>query len=370
LRMKFDKIRLFLQTFQNRHASDKARSAVNLLIFQLIYLVLITITMGVCLFVDRGGRLAFYLLLLGGLGLSVAAGLAFNLHGSYRVSTMFTAACMIFGPWLSILLDPNVLAGDFVPLIYVGMSIQLCSILLNERVTIILATIQFGGLIAAILLSPALRTINWPSLVLFVVFTAVIGVLYGFSNNRQLREIEKQRNQLMIDETQLRELTVRDPLTGLFNRRYMEETLDREIQRAVRKQQPLSVIMADIDCFKGINDSVGHVVGDKTLIKVSDYLMNNIRASDVACRYGGDEFFLILPDCTLEEGLRRANTLRQEVEIMLFEKEQGEKLSVTLSFGVAALPDNGMTREALIGAADSALYSAKRAGRNRVNCER
>ena len=145
----------------------------------------------------------------------------------------------------------------------------------------------------------------------------------------------------------------------------MEETFDREIQRAIRKQQPLSVIMADIDGFKNINDSIGHVLGDKVLVRAAAYLMNSIRASDVACRFGGDEFCLILPDCTLEEGIMRADALRSGIE-QLPTEDDGIKL-ITLSFGVAAMPEDGITREALLGAADSALYSAKRAGRNRVN---
>ena len=364
--MKNDRINQFLASFRRRHADGEARSAVNLLVFQCIYLVLISATIVLCIAVDQGARLLFYILLLGGLAAVVAAALAFNLKGRYRVSTLFTAVCMVLGPWISILLDPAVLTGDFVPLIYVGMSIQLCSILLRERATIVIAVIQLCGVIAAILLSPALRAINWPSLVTFIVFTATIGVLYGFSNNRQLQEIEKQRNRLIADENQLRELSVRDSLTGLFNRRYMEETLDREIQRAIRKQIPLSVMMADIDGFKAINDSVGHVLGDKALAKVSRFLMNNIRISDVVCRYGGDEFCLILPDCSLEEGIRRADALRMAMERIPFDKAEEGIENVTLSFGVAALPDDGITREALLGAADGALYAAKRAGRNRV----
>ena len=364
--MMLDRLESFLLSFRKRHAGSETRSAVNLLIFQSIYLVLITVTMILCVFVDRGERLLFYLVLLGVLAVAIAAALLLNLNGRFRVSKVLTAACMVLGPWLSILFDPTVLTGDFVPLIYLGMSVQLCSILLNARTTFIIAVLQLSGLTAAILLSPAMRALNWPSLAAFIVFTAVIGILYGFSNNRQLREIEKQRNQLLADETKLRELSVRDPLTGLFNRRYMEETFDREIQRAVRKETSLSVIMADIDGFKAINDSVGHVVGDKTLIEVSACLMKNVRASDVACRYGGDEFCVILPDCLLEEAVIRANALRELVEHLPLKRNEEGINRVTLSFGVAAMPDNGMTREALLDAADSALYSAKRSGRNRV----
>jgi len=365
--MNLNGIRSFLASFKSRHTPAQARRAVNLLVFQLIYVVLLLATMVLCVFVDRGERLAFYLSLLGGLLVVDAIALAFNLKGRFQVSTWFTSLCMVFGPWLSILIDPTVINGDFVPLIYVGMSIQLCSILLTQRATLILATIQFTGLVALILSSPALQAINWPSLVAFIVFTAIIGVLYGFANNRQLQQIEAQRNQLLMDEEKLRELSVRDSLTGLFNRRYMEETFEREILRAQRKQLPLSVIMADIDGFKAINDNVGHVLGDSALTRVAAFLAKSIRASDVACRYGGDEFCLILPDCSTEEGIRRANALRTEVEKLKFDPKEMGVEQITMSFGVSSFPDDGLTREALLSAADSALYTAKRAGRNRVS---
>lgn len=365
--MKFsDRVSAYLKSFQSRHPKSEASGAVKLLVFQLIFLALLFATMTLTALVNTGGRLVFYLALLLGLFAVITIALLFNLQGKFRLSTWFTAPCMVLGPWLSIVLDPSVLAGDFVPLIYVAMSIQLCSILLSERMTILIALIQLTTVIALIVKTPALFAINWPSLVAFIVFTSVIGVLYGFSNKRQLAQIEEQRNQLILDEAKLRALSVRDPLTGLYNRRYMEETFDREIQRAIRKQQPLSVIMADIDGFKNINDTVGHVLGDRALIKVSQFMMKSIRASDVACRFGGDEFCLILPDCTLDEGIRRANALRSDIEQLHTDGEDGLE-GFTLSFGVAAMPDDGMNREALIGAADSALYSAKRAGRNRVN---
>ncbi len=361
------RIAAFMSNFQKKHTERNARGAVNLLVFQGIYLLLITATTVLCFFVDRRMRLLFYVLLLGGLWLTILGSMMLNLQGRYRASVWFTAACMIFGPWLSILFDPSVLGGDFVPLVYIGISVQLCAILLSKRATLVVAIINLAGVITLIALTPALRVFNWPSLVTYIVFTAVIGISYAFSSNRQLDEIEKQRNQLMLDEAKLRDLSVRDSLTGLFNRRYMEETFDREIKRAVRKGHSLCVIMADVDKFKAINDSVGHVLGDELLTKIAAYLMISVRASDVVCRFGGDEFCLIMPDCSLQEGIARANALcRGAWDVPLVRKEYENK-NVTLSFGVAAMPDHGVTREELISAADSAMYDSKRAGRNRVN---
>lgn len=357
----------FFASLRLKHSQNEARSAVNLAVFQMIYCVLIAATMVLCLLVDRGGRLVFYLSLLGALLLTVAAAFVFNVKGRYRVSTWLTAFCMVFGPWLSILLDPTVLAGDFVPLIYIGMSIQLCSILLSERVTLVVSGVQLCAVTTVILLSPALQAMNWPSLVAFIVFTSVIGILYGFTNKRQLTEIEKQRNQLQESEAKLKHLSIRDPLTGLFNRRYMEETFDREIHRALRKGTPLTTIMADIDGFKSVNDKIGHVLGDRVLVKVSALLMKGIRASDVACRFGGDEFCLILPDCSKEEGIQRADSLRQTMEKLTFDPAEEGIQRITMSFGVATLPANGITREELIQTADNALYIAKKTGKNKVN---
>ncbi|MEN6418418.1 MAG: GGDEF domain-containing protein [Clostridiaceae bacterium] len=337
------------------------------MIFQGVFLTLLFVTAILVVFVNRGGRLAFYTTLIAVLFAFISAALILNWKGKFILSAWITTICMVLGPWASILLDPTVMAGDFVPLVYIGISIQLCSILLSERVTVGIALLQMGALIAFILLCPGLRSLNWPSLVAFVVFTATIGMLAGFSNRKQLEQIEQQRNELLRDEAKLRELSVRDPLTGLYNRRYMEETFDREIKRAMRKDRSLAVVMTDIDGFKSINDTFGHVPGDAILERVSRFLMNSVRASDVVCRYGGDEFVLILPECSLEEAIKRTGAMRLEAEKIPFGEGTTVTGSITMSFGVAALPENGTTREELLQAADQALYASKRAGRNRVN---
>lgn len=365
--MRAGNIGAFISAFRKRHKENLARRAFALLIFQGIFLTLLFVTAILVIFVNRGGRLVFYSTLLAALFVLITAALMLNWKGKFILSAWVTTICMVLGPWASILFDPTVAAGDFVPLVYVGISIQLCSILLSERVTVGIALFQMGGLIAFILLNPALRAINWPSLVSFVVFTSTIGTLAGFSNRKQLEQIEQQRNELQRDEAKLRELSVRDPLTGLYNRRYMEETFDREIKRALRKDRSLAVVMTDIDGFKAINDTFGHVPGDMILERVSKFLMKSVRASDVVCRYGGDEFVLILPECSLDEAIRRASALRLDAEKTPFGAETIVSGSITMSFGVAALPENGTTREELIQAADQALYASKRAGRNRVN---
>jgi diguanylate cyclase (GGDEF)-like protein len=165
---------------------------------------------------------------------------------------------------------------------------------------------------------------------------------------------------------ELRQQAIRDPITKLFNRRYMEETLIREVSRAQRNNQPLSVIMIDIDHFKEFNDSFGHEAGDLVLLSLARFLSTRVRGSDVACRYGGEEFTLILPSATLDLARKRAEQIREGIQSIQV-KYGGQTLGpITLSLGVAVFPDHGVTGEAILQLADAALYRAKQTGRNRV----
>jgi diguanylate cyclase (GGDEF)-like protein len=164
----------------------------------------------------------------------------------------------------------------------------------------------------------------------------------------------------------LMQQAIRDPLTGLFNRRYMEETLEREIFRVMRKEAPLGIIMLDVDSFKNHNDSLGHEAGDLLLQAMGSFLRSNIRREDIACRYGGDEFVLILPEASLEVTRQRAEKLRQEVQRLKVDYRGQSLKSVSISVGVAVFPTQGDRGEAVLKAADAALYRAKEGGRNRV----
>jgi diguanylate cyclase (GGDEF)-like protein len=164
----------------------------------------------------------------------------------------------------------------------------------------------------------------------------------------------------------LREQAIRDPLTGLYNRRYLEETLDREVRRAARDRAPLSVVMLDIDHFKKYNDTYGHDGGDAVLCNLAAFLRSEIRAVDIACRFGGEEFTLILPDADADNVLRKLENIRLKAKELVI-RHQGRSLpTVTLSMGVAAFPQHGLTGEELLRTADAALYQAKANGRDRV----
>jgi diguanylate cyclase (GGDEF)-like protein len=164
----------------------------------------------------------------------------------------------------------------------------------------------------------------------------------------------------------LREQSIRDPLTGLFNRRFFEEFLIREMARAERKTHPVSVIVLDIDHFKQVNDTFGHSGGDLVLRHIGPILLAHVRESDVACRIGGEEFLLLLSELTLPIAVQRAEDIRKalrEMSLTFGDKTIGP---ITASFGAAAYPHHGRTLESLVRAADEALLDAKRAGRDRI----
>jgi diguanylate cyclase (GGDEF)-like protein/PAS domain S-box-containing protein len=164
----------------------------------------------------------------------------------------------------------------------------------------------------------------------------------------------------------LRTQSVRDALTGLYNRRYLEETLEREVRRAARAAQSLGFLMIDLDHFKNFNDTYGHDAGDAVLRETALFLAKGIRAEDFVCRFGGEEFVVILPTADLESSRARGERLRlkmRELTIMY----QGKSLGmVTISVGVAAFPEHGTSPKELMAAADAALYQAKRGGRDLV----
>jgi diguanylate cyclase (GGDEF)-like protein/PAS domain S-box-containing protein len=172
-------------------------------------------------------------------------------------------------------------------------------------------------------------------------------------------------NNLRLNEKLLQQ-SIRDPLTNLFNRRYMEETLEREIFRAARSQAPLGVIMIDIDHFKNFNDTYGHEAGDTMLMAIAKLLQDQVRREDVVCRYGGEEFTLILPGAGLPIVTARAEQLGSQARLLQVSVSGHILGPVTLSLGVAQFPEHGRTGGLVLQAADQALLAAKRAGRDRV----
>ena len=192
----------------------------------------------------------------------------------------------------------------------------------------------------------------------------------ALARRRQLADTVAEHIALAMANLSLREAlrleAIRDPLTGLYNRRYMQEFLERELHSARRKRRPLAVMMLDLDHFKRYNDNFGHSAGDQALAVVGETLLRCVRADDVACRYGGEEFALILPECSLRQATVRAEEIRTCISEYHARRSDRAADTLTVSIGVAAFDETTDRVDLLLKFADEALYEAKRAGRDRV----
>jgi two-component system cell cycle response regulator len=186
---------------------------------------------------------------------------------------------------------------------------------------------------------------------------------------RSLTQIRRKRynDRLRASVKQTIELAVTDPLTGLNNRRYLDSHLNALFNRSMARGRPLSVLITDIDRFKQVNDTYGHDGGDEVLKEFASRIRTTVRGADLACRYGGEEFVVVMPDTSPEVAAAVAERLRAAVESVPFElKSTGQTLSITASFGISSRIPSVITPDQLVKQADQALYEAKNTGRNRV----
>jgi diguanylate cyclase (GGDEF)-like protein len=166
-------------------------------------------------------------------------------------------------------------------------------------------------------------------------------------------------------QNELHSQAIRDPLTNLFNRRYLDETFDRELARAAREDYPVCVIMLDIDHFKKVNDTYGHEAGDFILKAMAKTLSERNRRGDFTCRFGGEEFVVVMPNMAMDTAYKRAEDLR--IALNSLNIPYGRfNLTITISIGIASYPNNGEDRESVLRAADRAMYAAKQAGRDHI----
>jgi len=343
-----------------------SEKAVMLLYLQLALIILLLTTLILIYGVDTGSRLVLYLALLIVLLTILGISLLLNLIGKYKISLGLTIFCLLLGPWSSILLDKTVISGDLLPLVYIALTIYIYAMFLSARTTIIITTLQIFLLIILINSNQMLLNRNWPSLISFIIFSSVIAIVYNFIGRKQMKIIVEQKNKLFNEEAKMRLLSIQDPLTGLFNRRYMDEVFKKEISNIEKANKSLGVIIADVDNFKIINDTYGHTFGDSVLVEISKIITSNIREQDISCRFGGDEFILILPDCSLENSYKKAEKLRNAINNSIIKNDKNELISVNLSFGLATFPENGILIEDVLMAADKALYMAKKNGKNSI----
>lgn len=244
-----------------------------------------------------------------------------------------------------------------------------------------------GALLGVALAGPRFAPhTDWPATLLCVIgltLYLLMAINAAYVRNLSLRDIrarllrseqafqtanealQQQIEEIHALQAQLSEQANRDPLTGLYNRRYLGTTLERELTRCEREGQPLSLMLIDIDHFKKINDTYGHQAGDEVLKKLAAMLTEQARTADVVCRFGGEEFLLLLPNMPPDIALARTEQWRSAfaATTVLFDEF---RLQVTLSVGIASYPGHGESPEELIRCADRALYRAKSEGRNRV----
>ena len=179
------------------------------------------------------------------------------------------------------------------------------------------------------------------------------------------RTLALQLQEIELLQKELKAQALHDPLTGLYNRRYLNEMLDKEFNRVLRADGHLSLVVMDIDLFKNVNDTFGHKTGDYVLIAIAKYLESSVRVSDFCCRYGGEEFVLVMPTASIEIAAERAENLRKTLEDLQF--NDGEKqIRLTASFGIATYPHHAQNIDDLLSRADQALYLSKQSGRNKV----
>ena len=197
-------------------------------------------------------------------------------------------------------------------------------------------------------------------------FDLKISPLYN-DHHRFLGRLVVWRDITLLKKAQadLQEQAIRDALTGLYNRRYLDATIERELARAMRESQPISFVMLDIDRFKSINDNFGHKEGDAVLQKLATLLLSHTRVDDIVCRYGGEEFLIVLPNVNAEIAFQVAERWRRSFVGLTMPLAPVE-IKFTLSCGISEFPIDGETKEELISTADKALYRAKQTGRNRV----
>ena len=309
-----------------------------------------------------------YVLQISGLVIFFAVSFGLNYFGQYKAAAYLLVGSAALTPWISMTFDTSIYKGDFVPLTYLAFSVLMSSILLPTNITIVLAALQLSGLVFLYIRFPSILVYNWFSFLAFCILTSIFSILANNIIQNNFKKIDLLVDQLAENESHLRELSTRDYLTNLFNRRFLEETLKREIHRVEREQHSLGVIMMDIDGFKSINDTLGHAAGDLLLQEIGKFLTNYVRQSDIACRYGGDEFVLVMADSSREVTIERAEILRDSTKNLVVEFEGHSINSVTISQGIAIYPDSGGDGEALLKAADSRALPGKTRRRQLRDC--
>lgn len=265
----------------------------------------------------------------------------------------------VIGPWWSAIIDPAVKQGNLLPLGYLTVPIIFTSFFSPIIITVIVGIIQIVGLVIFVHVENFDMSKGAASLLFFVIYIFALSLIINIQNRNNRRTISRQVEKL-------KELAIRDPLTGLYNRRFPIEFLQKQFTKMNRNGGNIAFIFMDVDNLKFYNDTYGHNFGDMILVTLSKILIKNFRESDICCRFGGDEFFIAMNDVNLDEASMRAEDLRKMIEKELIKGFCEEEIQVTVSFGIASYPKHGKLVDDVLKAADQALYKAKELGKNKV----
>jgi diguanylate cyclase (GGDEF)-like protein len=332
----------------------------------LIILDLISLTFSLLGFYDTPGQIKTTPNLLDvvavGILVPLTIGYALSRGPHHQLAAVFVIGTLLIASFGAVIInhqDVRILAN----LVLGGL---IAGLFLSARATGFVFVITFLGLLLLTFFLPDFSVAANINAFFFVLTVGGLVVMAAGLRQSYLEQIDRQNRELLENESRLLELSHHDPLTALLNRRYLEEMFTREILRAARKGYPIGIIMADIDHFKGFNDVHGHAAGDAVLVQVAHFLQAHVRETDFTCRYGGEEFLMILPEATREITELRAEQIRAQVHGLQVQYEGRLLETVTLSLGVAMFPQHGSTKELLFSAVDAALYRAKHEGRDRV----
>ncbi len=270
----------------------------------------------------------------------------------YRLSSLLTIAITLIGSWTAIIIDSRFGLTEFFPLIYVTIAVLLSGVLLPIVFTIVIAAVQLVILTFIVFHSPALMEYNWASFLSYVLIVSVLCIVANYISTHQLKSFQ--------------ESSIRDHLTGLLNRRYFDVTLEDKIQRGISRDFTYCVMLMDIDNFKKYNDNYSHATGDVILQRVATFLSEDLDRHAIVCRYGGDEFAIIIPDTNHKQLYEIAERLRTNVKPLDITDICDAQDQLSLSIGLAMFPDNGETAEVLMEHADRNLMLAKELGKDRV----
>lgn len=326
-------------------------------------LMLLTVTAVLVLFLTPLGSRFFYLALVLVSLSTIAVCYWFNLTGRYAHALNGTILIMFITPWASILYESVTQSGDVIPMIFVIIPIQIAALFLATKSMLVISGVQTAAVMANIIFSQSKGDYNWVSIVCYVFIASLLGSVTSYLIRTQYDKLLMSKEELALNQEKLRDMSIHDALSGVYNRRYMDEILDLLTRTP---DQHFAVLMIDIDHFKSVNDKCGHSKGDFIIQTIAATLKSVTRKNDIVCRYGGDEFLVILVNYTYDDALSKANEVKQLVGNIGCACDDPDAMQVTASIGIALYPENGMNTQTLLRAADIALYQAKEAGRNRI----